>query len=143
MLVKTNRSTNKLKNLWGVNLLLKTQNIGNNALLDNNEYIVDVEHARALISPKPLMSLERLASFDADRYFQLPRQLYELLMWSKQNGEVSTKFKEVEQLPICSHEECTRFGPFVCKVQKERIAFCVDHAQSFKPVECLFVKENQ
>ena len=141
MLVKTNRNS-KLKNLWGVNLLIRTQNIGSNYILDTNEYLVDVEEARALISPKPMMSLERLASLDVDRYFQLPRQLYELLMWSKENGEKSKKFKEVEQLPICSHEECTRFGPFVCKVQKERAAFCVDHAQSFKPVECLFVKEN-
>ncbi len=121
---------------------MHTQNIGSNYILDTNEYLVDVEEARALISPKPMMSLERLASLDVDRYFQLPRQLYELLMWSKENGEKSKKFKEVEQLPICSHEECTRFGPFVCKVQKERAAFCVDHAQSFKPVECLFVKEN-
>jgi len=119
---------------------MHAQNIGQQSNIDHAEYVADINGARALISPRALMSLERLRSIDVDRYFQLPRQLYEFLVWARKNGEESNKFKVVETLPDCA--KCERVGPFICLTDDGRTPLCVEHAQEYKPIECLFMEDS-
>lgn len=145
MRIRTSQKNKKVNNLWGVTHFLFIQNVGTQEGIDSDEYIVMSGEETALISPKPMMESERLQQFHSVRYFALPRQIYEFLDWNRKNGETSENFRIVKRLPMCEDhlEMMIRVpGPFGCRTENGMHYMCPDHAVHYKPIECLFVEEE-
>lgn len=146
MRIRTSQKNKKINQIWGITHLMHLQNIGIEEGIDTNEYIAEINGEVAMISPRPMMTIERLQAHHTLRYFQLPRQVYEFLDWGRKNGEESSKFRMVNELPSCEeHWESMGIkvpGPFGCSTENGLHFMCPEHATSYRPVECLFVEGN-
>lgn len=147
MKIKTSKKNRRINHIWGITHLIYLQNVGTEEGIDSNEYVAEINGHTAMISPRPMMTLERLRAHHTVMYFQLPRQTYEFLDWGRQNGETSNKFRMVKMLPLCEeHLESMGIkvpGPFACQTENGKHYMCPEHATSYRPLECLFVEDEE
>ncbi len=145
MRIRTSVKQKKISQIWGITHFLSVQNVGTQEGIDKDEYIVFSGDDIAMISPKPMMPVERLEAFSTHKYFALPRQIYEFLEWSRKNGDTSDRFRIVARLPMCEEHIDMMIkvpGPFGCRTESGLHYMCPEHATQYKPVECLFVEEE-
>lgn len=111
--------------------------------LDEGEAIVEAPDESALVSARPAMTVDRMMSLGASRYFSIPRQNYQFLEWLVSQGVWEPRFVKVRELPNCA--KCTGLVPgvFVIHYKRRDIAVCPEHLEQFRsPIQAVYFKEK-
>lgn len=144
MKIKTSPD-NKRFRFWGITKFVHIQNTGIDTRIDADEYLVESGDDTVLISPKAMMSSERVIGLGVSRYFQLPRQVYDFLNWGRMHDDQSNKYRVVSRLPLCEIHQANNNvevpAPFICLTPVGSKYLCPECAVNYTPVECLFEEE--